>query len=309
VCAGIVRSAPRIVVTGANGQVGWELVHRLESLGEVISVTREVLDFMRPVRVENALTSLRPSIIVNAAAYTAVDKAESDEASAFKINSDSVAAIGRAARTVGASVVHFSTDYVFDGETNEAYVETDETKPLNVYGRSKRAGERVLAETGADHLTIRTSWVYATRGNNFVLTILRLAHERDTLEIVDDQIGTPTWAGWLADATATILAQQLGKVADGSNARLFADVPNLVHLTGGGEASWYDFAKAIVALDPALETQRLKTINAIPTSRYPTAARRPKRSVLDSSLAVRTFGIDRVPWRAQLELATAELAK
>jgi dTDP-4-dehydrorhamnose reductase len=300
-----VTARPRIVVTGANGQVGWELVRALEPLGELISVTRDVLDFMNPVRVENSLTSLRPTLIVNAAAYTAVDNAEKDELVAFKANSESVAAIGRAARNIGASVVHFSTDYVFDGETNTAYTERDETKPLNVYGRSKRAGERALADTGADHLTIRTSWVYATRGRNFLLTILRLAHERDTISVVDDQIGTPTWARWLAEATTGIIVGQLRNRTGG--APLFAGTPRLVHLTGTGETSWYEFAQAIVELDPARNTQHLKTLKRISTSEQSSTVRRPKRSVLDSSLSESVFTVRRDPWRVQLERAMAEL--
>ncbi len=261
---------------------------------------RETLDFAQSVRVENSLIQLRPHVIVNAAAYTAVDEAERNEETAFKVNADAVAAIGRAARSINASVIHFSTDYVFDGETTTAYAETDAPKPLNVYGRSKLAGEQMLRSAGADHLIIRTSWLYAMRGHNFVRTILRLAHERETLNVVDDQVGTPTWVGWLADAVTAILATQIAKSSGEKSAPLFSDGPNLIHLAGFGETTWYDFANAVLERDPERSTQHVKTLNAVSAAAYGAAARRPTRSVLDSTLASRTFGIERLHWMDQL---------
>lgn len=298
-------SARPLLVTGANGQVGWELARALQPLGPVVALDRAALDLGDPARAAAVIRSHAPSVIVNAAAWTAVDAAEGDEAGAMRVNADGVGALGRAAAEVGALVVHYSTDYVFDGALDRPYREDDAPQPLGAYGRSKHAGEVQLAQSGAAHLVFRTSWVYAARGHNFLRTMLRLAREREVMRVVDDQVGTPTSARWLADATAQVVGALVRDPRGAAAAA--APVQGVYHLVGGGSTSWHGFARAILAGDPGRAAHRVREVAPIPTSAYPTPAARPRNSRLDAARAVRTFGLHLTPWEAQLAAVLAEL--
>lgn len=270
----------RIVVTGRNGQVGDALLRSLDGLGEVIALDRAQLDLTDADAIRTALRELQPSIVINAAAYTAVDAAESDEAMAFRINADAPRVIAEEAERLGAALIHYSTDYVFDGSKDGPWLEDDAPAPLSVYGRSKLAGEQAIAEVGGTHLILRCSWVYGLTGKNFLLTMLKLAETRDTLSIVDDQIGAPTWSRTIADATAGIIRDA------GEPAQLAAHT-GIYHLCAGGHTSWYGFAQAIFA-HPSV-TKR-PALYPIPTAGYPTPATRPKNSMLNTDKFRRSFG-------------------
>jgi dTDP-4-dehydrorhamnose reductase len=301
---------PRILLTGANGQVGNELQRLLPALGETASYDRAQLDLAKPADLRRVINEIRPQIIVNAAAYTAVDRAESEEALARAINAEVPGLMAEEAKKIGALLVHYSTDYVFNGTKTSPYEETDATDPLGVYGKTKLAGEEAVRQSGAPYLIFRTAWVYATRGRNFLLTILRLASEREELRIVRDQVGAPTLARGIARATASVLATVIEEDGRATSA---LGVSGTYHMTAGGIASWYDFARAI--LDEALQgpsnmpwlaaaTQGrpliAKRIVPITTDQYPTPARRPAYSVLSSCLLNQTFGVQLPDWREQL---------
>ena len=279
----------KILLTGPTGQVGWELARLLPAFGELAAPDRTALDLARPGAAAQALRTARPDVVVNAAAYTAVDAAEHDEATAFAVNARSVAEMAQEARRLSALVVHYSTDYVFDGAKRTPYVEADPTGPVNAYGRSKLAGEQAIIDSGCRHLILRTGWVYAERGRNFVLTMLRLARERPQLRIVNDQVGGPTWARDVAQATLTALNRA-------------EPLEGLFHVTAAGSTTWFDFARRIVEL-AGLSTPLVP----IPTSEYPTAAARPRYSVLDSSLFARAAGFRIGPWDERLQRCVAEL--
>ena len=302
---------PKILLTGKNGQVGAELQRFLPQLGEVIALGRQELDLSRPDDLRRMIRTVCPNLIVNAAAYTAVDQAEKEEAIARAINADAPAVMAEEAKKIGAGLVHYSTDYVFDGSKNSPYEVTDPTNPLNVYGKTKLLGERAIQETGVPHLIFRTAWVYATRGRNFLLTILRLATQgSDELRIVSDQIGAPTLSREIALATAQILKQIYGR--DDHLAHL-TEMSGMYHMTAVGETNWYEFAKAIFG-----EASRMphsapwfaaatggrpfvaRRIIPIPTEQYPTPARRPAYSLLSNSHLTETFGVQLPEWRAQL---------
>ena len=241
---------------------------------------------------------MKPDLVVNAAAYTAVDQAEQEPELANALNGVAPGILAEEAEHLGAAIVHYSTDYVFDGESAASYTEKDEPNPLNMYGKTKLAGEQAVQAAGAPYLVLRTSWVYGTRGRNFLLTILRLARQRKELKIVDDQLGTPTWCRIIAEVTAHILAQSKGDFAG-----FLEQTGGLYHLTAGGQTSWYGFAKAIAELDPDRAGQVLKELKPIPTSEYPTPARRPACSTLESGELARRFGVELPDWRTQLELS------
>lgn len=293
-----------ILLLGADGQVGFELLRAITSLGSVTATTRkgvlpdgaacESCDLVDHDALRALIASTRPHWIVNAAAYTAVDRAEDEPELAQQINGDALAVIGGAAKQVDARVVHYSTDYVFDGAATRPWREDDPTVPLGAYGRSKLAGEIALRASGAAHLILRTAWVYGRRGNNFLKTILRLARERDRLTVVADQTGTPTTAGLIADTTASMLRTM--QSAATSDPRF-----GTYHLTANGQTTWHGFASAIVdhAHDAGL-LPRKPEVAAITTDQFPTKAKRPAYSVLDTTKLQSTFGLTLPDWRAEL---------
>lgn len=293
----------RIVVTGARGQVGFELARSLMPLGEVIALDRAGCDLVQPASVA-ALRKLAPDVIVNAAAYTAVDRAESEPATAHRINAEAVGELAVIARDCGALLLHYSTEYVFDGSGDAPRGENAEVAPANVYGRSKLAGERAIFEVGCDHLILRTTWVFAARGGNFVRSMLRLGAERERLTIVDDQIGAPTWARNLADATAHAIRQSMAERAAGG----FAS--GLYHLTSSGETSWCGFARTIFteARMRLPETElRVAEVAAIGSAEWPTPAARPHNSRLDCTAFERRFGIRLPHWHDALARCLDEM--
>jgi dTDP-4-dehydrorhamnose reductase len=292
-----------VLVTGAEGQVGWEVRRTFAPLGRVVAVDRAEVDFADVESVRALVRAHRPAVIVNAAAYTAVDRAESERDLAFAINATAPRALAEEAARQGAVIVHFSTDYVFDGTKDTPYVEDDEPSPLNVYGESKLAGDRAVMSSGAAHLVFRTSWVYAARGHNFLRTMLALAHERDTLRVVSDQIGAPTPARLLAETCAQIVGRHF---AGGATSR--AESPwGIYNVVTRGATSWHGFAERILELDPRRAAQRCREVVPIPTSDYSTPARRPARSVLDVGKLERTFGLRMPAWDEQLALVMADL--
>jgi dTDP-4-dehydrorhamnose reductase len=287
----------RLLLIGKNGQVGFELRRALGPLGAVVAVDFPECDLARPESVRAIVTQVKPDVIVNAAAYTAVDKAESEPDLARAINAAAPGLLGEEARSIGARVIHYSTDYVYDGAKGTAYREDDATGPLCVYGSSKRDGDEALAASGAGHFIFRTSWVFGAHGGNFVKTILRLAAERDRLAIVADQIGAPTSAALLADITAQVLGQLRWRDP--------ATMPSGVfHLTAGGETSWHGFAQAILAggVSRGLTFKVTpEAVGAITTAEYPLPARRPANSRLDTTKLQQTFGLVPPHWQAGLD--------
>jgi dTDP-4-dehydrorhamnose reductase len=301
---------PAILLIGTNGQVGRELNRALPRIGHVTPLDRQRLDLTQPEEIRSAIRTFRPAFIVNAAAYTAVDKAESEESVARAINAEAPAVMAEEATKIGASLIHFSTDYVFDGLKTCPYDEDDPANPESVYGRTKLEGELAIQASGAAHLIFRTAWVYATEGRNFLLTILRLATQREELRIVRDQIGAPTLNIELANATTNILAQIYG--GEGSPFSL-PDVSGTYHMTAGGESSWYDFANVILeeaAQIPSAGAWFAAATNSLPliarrvipitSNEYPTPARRPAYSVLSNARLNRTFALQLPDWRKQL---------
>jgi len=279
-------SRPIILITGAQGQLGPVLRDVLQAHGDVRATTRRELDLAQPDSIVETVRAMRPHIILNAAAYTAVDRAEEEPDAAYAVNARAPGVLADEAKKLGALLVHFSTDYVFDGEARTPYREDAPTAPLNVYGASKLAGEQAILATGAPALVFRTSWVYGARGANFLLTIRRLAAERDELRIVADQIGVPNWTHTLAHAVARVLAA--GAQEAGARAGVY-------HLASSGEASWYDFARAIVG--PASSTR----VVPITTAEFPRPARRPAYAVLDTAKFQRAFGFGLPHWRDELD--------
>jgi len=280
----------RILLTGVNGQVGWELQRTLAPLGEVIAADRSVLDLSDTASIRRGVAAIAPDLIVNPAAYTAVDKAESEPELAHAINALAPAELA----ACGVPLVHFSTDYVFDGRKAGAYTEDDTPNPLGVYGATKLAGDLAVQRAGTPYLILRTSWVYGLRGRNFLLTMQRLARERESLAVVDDQFGAPTWSRLIAEATALVVARWLER--PDRNA-----VSGTYHLTCGGRTTWHGFTAAILAHLAQTET-KLAKLNAIPTTAYPTPAARPTNSQLDCDKLAATFGVRLPDWENALAL-------
>ena len=304
----------KILLLGANGQVGFELARACAPLGELVCATRSgvlasgahgvVADLAHPGSLSAVLDAANADIVINAAAYTAVDRAEDEAESAHLCNAAAVAHIAGWAAARKALVVHYSTDYVFDGEGKRPYREDDPTAPLGVYGHSKLAGETALRSAGSDHVIFRTAWVYAARGNNFLRTMLRLGRERDQLRVVHDQRGAPTSARLIASATALAIARMYARRA--ADRKRFLGT---YHLCADGEATWFEFAAAIFAQAQAAGLlERLPELVPITTPEYPTKARRPAYSVLDSTKFRATFGLHLPAWQEGLETVIGELA-
>jgi dTDP-4-dehydrorhamnose reductase len=301
---------PKILLIGKGGQIGSELAVRLPRVGDVVAVDRSQLDLSKPEDIRGVIRTVRPRLIVNAAAYTAVDQAEKEQDLARSVNTDAPEIMAQEGKKFGASLVHYSTDYVFDGTKSSAYSEDDPPNPLSVYGRTKLAGEQVIQSIGVPHLILRTAWVYATRGRNFLLTILRLAAQLDELRVVRDQFGAPTCNVDIAKATVEILTQ-LSR--DLSNPFDLSNVGGTYNITAGGVTTWYDFAVSLLDMaskataDLPWLTNHLsglppRDVRVIPitTAEYPTPARRPSYSVLSNSRLTSTFGIKQLDWQVQL---------
>jgi dTDP-4-dehydrorhamnose reductase len=295
----------KILLLGKDGQVGWELQRALAPLGELVAFDRHEADFTAPESLRSLVRTQRPDVIVNAAAYTAVDKAESDEAAARLVNAASPGVLAEEAAALGAWLVHYSTDYVFDGAKEGAWVETDATNPLSVYGRTKCEGEERIRASGARHLILRTSWVFAPRGGNFAKTMLRLAKERDALNVVADQHGAPTGAELLADVTALAL-HRISLL--GADARTLSGT---YHLAASGSTTWHAYAQHVLAQargHGAVLKAGPEQVLPIAASAFPTPAVRPANSRLDSSKFCTSFGLVLPDWRVHVNRLIAELA-
>jgi dTDP-4-dehydrorhamnose reductase len=304
----------RILLIGKNGQVGAELAALLPHLGEVAAFGRHELDLSKPDQIRRAIRAVQPAIVVNAAAYTLVDQAETDKEQARIINADAPALMAEEAKKIGAALVHYSTDYVFDGSRNLPYDETDQPCPINVYGKTKLAGEEAIQTVGLPHLIFRTAWVYGIRGRNFLLTILRLATEHEELKVVRDQFGAPTWSLEIAKATVRVLLQlsQQGREA-------ISTFSGVYHMTAAGKTSWFEFAQAILEeasrvapgipwFKAATKGQPLITglVHGITTEEHPTQARRPAYSVLSNFRLKQAFALELPDWSWQLRAVFAE---
>jgi len=295
----------RILVTGRNGQVGFELLRSLAGQGQVIAVGRDQLDLSDPDSIRRTVRETGPDLIINAAAYTAVDRAESEPELALAINGVAPGILAEEAKRLGSALIHYSTDYVFDGTKGAPYTEDDEPRPINAYGRTKLAGERAIEAVDVPHLILRTSWIYGARGKNFLLTILRLAREREELSIVDDQVGAPTWSRALAAATGDIL-RRLGYGQPG-----FGDActqqRGIYNLSAAGQTSWHGFAAAILAQAASappgqsdFALARVPVLKRIQTEQYPLPAGRPRYSVLANAKLQRAFGFAMADWKTSL---------
>ncbi|MGZ8172762.1 MULTISPECIES: dTDP-4-dehydrorhamnose reductase [Methylobacter] len=285
----------KILLFGKGGQVGWELQRSLAPLGELVALGTDSQtlcgDFTNPESIAQVVRVVAPDIIVNAAAHTAVDKAESELELCRTINATTPGVLAQEAKRSGAWLVHYSTDYVFDGSGDKPWLETDATGPLSVYGKTKLEGEEAIRATGCQHLIFRTSWVYAARGGNFAKTMLRLARERDSLTVIDDQIGAPTGADLLADVTAHAIRSALQR----------PDVSGLYHLVSGGQTSWYDYAGFVIesARQAGIDIKVAReAIQPVPTSAFPLPAPRPKNSRLDTRKLQNTFGLNLPHWHS-----------
>ena len=294
----------KILVFGRVGQVGWELRHKLACLGEVTTIDYPEIDFSRPDSIRMTVRAAEPMVIINAAAYTAVDKAESDPDLAMAINGTAPGVIAEEAKRLGSILVHYSTDYVFDGTKQAPYVETDTPNPINVYGKTKLAGDEAIQAVGGDYLILRTSWVYGARGSNFLLTMLRLAQERTELQIVDDQIGAPTSSECIAQATANILAQLLAPAGRGLDGR-----SGIYNLTSTGETSWFGFAKALLTESSGTFGFTVPNLIPIKTSEFPRPAKRPANSRLSCQRLEQTFGVTLPHWEYALSLVLDTLTE
>ena len=282
----------KILLTGGTGQLGWHLAHLLPRIGVTLATDRASVDLAQPDSIRTAIRAARPDVIVNAAAYTAVDRAESEENLAHAINATAPGVMAEEAKRLGALLVHYSSDYVFDGVSRKPYVESDTTNPINAYGRSKLAGEAAIAAVGGAYLILRTSWLYDMRGHNFLVTMLRAAKERDELRVVDDQVGSPTWAHSVARAT-------IGVLSDCARAR---NASGAYHLCASDAVSRYDFVRRLVALAPAQESRvkRVRVLRAKSVD-FPLPATRPAFSALDATRLREAFSIELPDWETQLK--------
>jgi dTDP-4-dehydrorhamnose reductase len=294
----------KILIFGSSGQVGWELRHRLACLGQIASVEYPKVDFAQADSIRETIRASEPAVILNAAAYTAVDKAESEPELAMAINGRAPGVIAEEAKRLSSILVHYSTDYVFDGAKPSPYLETDTPNPLSVYGKTKLAGDEAIRAVGCEALILRTSWVYGARGNNFLLTMLRLAEERDELRIVDDQHGAPTSSECIAQATADILAQILPPAIGGLQGR-----SGIYNLSNAGETTWFGFAKALLADRYEVDGTAAPNLVAIKASEYSRPAKRPANSRLSCRLVEDTFGVRMPHWEDALSLVLETLRR
>jgi dTDP-4-dehydrorhamnose reductase len=282
----------KILLIGKNGQVGWELRRTLAPLAEVVAVDYPEINLTDTPALRQFVAGTRPAVVVNAAAYTAVDKAETETELCRQVNAVAPGVLAGEAKKIGALMVHYSTDYVFDGAKTSPYVETDAPNPLGAYGRSKLEGDRAVKASGANHLIFRLCWVYGARGQNFMLTMQRLAREREKLRVVGDQFGCPTWSRMIAETTALALKQVLA----GADCSVFNGE---YHLAASGQTNWHGFASRIIELMPEAE-RKCRAMEKITTPEYPTPARRPAYSVLDCGKLRKTFGLRLPDWEASL---------
>ena len=292
-------SLPHILLIGKIGQVGWELRRALAPAGRVVSVDYPEIDLTDGNSIRKWVRDIAPGVIINAAAYTAVDKAETEPERCHQINGLAPGILAEEAKKIGALLVHYSTDYIFDGTKTTPYTEEDEPNPLSVYGRSKLAGDQAVRQVDGEHLIFRLCWVYGARGQNFLLTIMRLAREREKLRIVKDQVGSPTWSRMIAETTGFALNQAL---AEGD----FGRFKGTYHLASAGQTSWHGFAQAIVGQMPETE-KKCTVIEPITTPEYPLPAKRPAYSVLSCEKLERTFGLRLPDWEESLRQVLEKL--
>jgi dTDP-4-dehydrorhamnose reductase len=283
---------PKILLFGKIGQVGWELRRTLATMSQLVCVDFPDVDLTSPDSIRQRITASAPEIIVNAAAFTAVDKAETESTLAMKINGEAPGIMAVEAKKRGALLVHYSTDYVFDGSKTSPYVEEDATNPLGAYGRTKLAGDQAIQHVGCEHLIFRLCWVYGARGGNFMLTMMRLAREREKLRVVQDQVGCPTWSRMIAETTALALKGTIPPAKNGPRQGVY-------HLCSSGQTSWHGFASAIVELMPA-EGRKCREVEGIGSSEYPTPTKRPPYSVMSCDKLARDFGLRLPDWRESL---------
>lgn len=287
-----------ILLFGKDGQLGWELQRSLSPLGKVHAVGRHEVDLSDTDTIRNIIMRVKPNIIVNAAAYTAVDKAEEDQDNCFAINTDAVAVMAEEAQKMDALIVHYSTDYVFDGSKNDPYVETDPVHPLSIYGKSKYQGERSIEQSGANYLIFRTTWMYATKGNNFAKTIIKLAGQREELQIVNDQFGAPTSAELVADVTALALYKIQNDPA------VKQQYNGIYHLSATGNTSWYEYARYVLELSRKagipIKVQP-QNLQGVPAANYPAPAKRPRNSHLNTDKLTSTFGVILPDWKYHIQ--------
>lgn len=292
----------KILLFGKGGQVGWELQRSLALLGEVVALDHDSADFCgdftRLSDLAHSVRTIRPDVVVNAAAHTAVDKAESERDTVHTINAEAPGVLAQEAEALGAWLVHYSTDYVFDGSGQHPWSEEDLPKPLNTYGQTKWLGEQNIAQACANHLILRTSWVYAARGGNFAKTMLRLAKDREELTVINDQIGAPTGAELLADATALALRHLIKQPSDAGT----------YHLTASGETSWHGYAQHVLATARSAGVDlKAQNVKAVPSSAFPTPAKRPQNSRLNTQKFQSTFGLRLPPWELGVDRMLAEI--
>lgn len=286
----------RILITGQHGQVSRELQRHLQGLGELIVLGRDQLDLANPDQIRQQVRAHRPDLIINAAAHTAVDQAQSEPEVAFAINATAPGVLAEEAKALGIPLIHYSTDYVFDGSKPAPYTEADTPNPLGVYGQSKLAGEQAIAAVGGEHLILRTSWVYSSHGKNFLLTMQRLLQEKPQMRIVADQIGAPTWAGSVASSTRTLIERwQAGEPGEWG----------VYHLTAGGETSWFGFAQAI-GEHLRQQGKACADLEPIPSSAYPTPAKRPLNSRLDCTRLQQQWHVSQPHWQDALRECLAQ---
>jgi len=286
----------KILLTGKTGQVGWEVNRSLSKLATVFAMDRNEMDLAKPGTLGPVIQEIKPDIIINAAAYTNVDKAESEPELAMTVNGIAPGVIAEEAKKIGAVMIHYSTDYVFDGKATSPYEEEAPTCPVNVYGKSKLDGEKAVAQAGIPHIILRTGWVYSLRGSNFLLTMQRLAQTREQIKVVDDQTGGPTWARSIAEGTARILKQSLKGGAATSSTFSHSGI---FHISCGGETSWFGFANKILELSGLSKSVELIPI---PTIEYPTPAVRPKYSLLSNSKLKQAFDYEMPQWQKALQV-------